>query len=57
MCTYHSLDALDMADAIRAKEGMQPPGKIYSFRKSGFVLILSYSSSGTAMDYIDIYVI
>ena len=51
MSTYHSLDALDMADAIRAKDGMQPPGKIYSFRNSGLVLILSYNSSGIAMDY------
>jgi len=39
--TNQSLDALDMADVIRAIEGRQPPGKIYSFMKSELLL---YSS-------------
>jgi hypothetical protein len=48
--TYLSLDALDMADTIRPREGRQPPGKIYVLRNSGRILILSYNSSGSAMD-------
>jgi hypothetical protein len=39
-----------MADTTLAREGRQPPGKIYSFRNSGHLLILSYNSSGIAMN-------
>ena len=50
LSTYQSLDALVMADTTLAREGRQPPGKIYSFINSGRNLILSYNSSGIAMN-------
>jgi len=49
---YQSLDAADMADVIRANEGRQPPGKMYSLMKSELRLYSSYRSSGIEMNYI-----
>lgn len=53
---YQSLDAADMADVIRAKEGRQPPGKMYSFMKSELLLYSSYRSSGIDMNCIHTYI-
>jgi hypothetical protein len=47
-----SLDAADMADVIRAKEGRQPPGKMYSLMKSELRLYSSYRSSGIEINCI-----
>ena len=49
-CMYQSLDAADMADVIRASEGRQPPGKMYSLMKSELRLYSSYRSSGIEMN-------
>jgi hypothetical protein len=54
--TNQSLDALDMADVIRVRDGRQPPGKIYSFMKSELLLYSSYRSSGIEMNCMCTYI-
>jgi hypothetical protein len=46
LITNQSVDALDIAEVIRAREGRLPPGNIYSFIKSELLLYSLYLSFG-----------
>jgi len=49
-CPYQSLDEAAIADVTWLKEGIHPPGKMYSFMKSELRLYSSYRSSGIDMN-------